>query len=134
MTTKEKARPGLRKPGRVGETAFGEAVTPTKNCTTEGQAASRRISDFLLDGQGSALTISDLRRLTGLDSRVIRRQIEQERRGGCPIVSDCQRGYWLAETQAEIETFCHSMRRRAREILRTARAVERGVERWDVLE
>ena len=84
------------------------------------------IADFLSHGPENGVTLRHLKTLTNLPGREIRRMIERERRDGCPIVSDCQRGYWLAETQAEIETFCRSMRARAAEIQRTAAAVEAG--------
>lgn len=86
------------------------------------------IADFLSHGPENGVTLRHLKTLTNLPGREIRRMIERERRSGCPIVSDCQRGYWLAETQAEIETFCRSMRARAAEIQRTAAAVEAGGE------
>ena len=41
-----------------------------------------------------------------------------------PILSDCTYGYFLARSEEETARFTRSMRRRAKEILRVARAVE----------
>ena len=71
------------------------------------------------------LTLRDLSRLTGLDGRSVRREIERERRAGAPIVSGSGRGYWLGSPD-EIKGFVRSMRRRARNIVEVADGVERG--------
>lgn len=83
-----------------------------------------KVSDVLCRGKANAQTMRELRQILNGDSRSIRLQIERERRSGCPIVSDCQHGYWIAETRAEIETFVRSMRARALEIQRTAALVQ----------
>ena len=72
------------------------------------------------------LTLRDLSRLTGLDGRSVRREIERERRAGAPIVSEAGRGYWMG-SPVEVRRFVRSMRRRASEIIRTAEAV-RGMD------
>lgn len=101
----------------------------TKNDTTDGAGRQLfRVSDLLLHGQGNALPMRHLKELTGPDSRVIRRQIETERRQGRPILSDNQHGYWLSDSPAEIKRFSRSMRRRAAEIWLTAMCVEKSAE------
>lgn len=89
-------------------------------------AAGRQlnISDLLCRGQEHAVPLRDLRSMTGLNGRTIRLEIERERRGGVPILSD-RSGYYLPATHTEIEHFTQSMLRRAREIEITARAVRR---------
>ena len=72
------------------------------------------------DGQ----TITDLERLTGCQSREIRKQIERERRAGTLIISDNAHGYYLTDDPAEAQRFAQSMRHRAGQIIKTARAVE----------
>ena len=62
--------------------------------------------------------------MTGLDGREVRRQIERERRAGALIVSNNKDGYYLTNDPAEAQRFARSMQHRAREILRTARAIE----------
>ena len=100
------------------------ASIPISNCTTAAAGRQLRVSDVLCRGVENAQTMKELRQVLNGDSRSIRLQIEHERRSGCPIVSDCQHGYWLAETRAEIETFVRSMRARAFEIQRTAALVQ----------
>ena len=123
-------RPSVGAPGRPNGSGACEAssdpIAQSTTSTSPGQEL--HIADFLSHGPENGVTLRHLKTLTNLPGREIRRQIERERRSGCPIVSDCQRGYWLAETQAEIETFCRSMRARAAEIQRTAAAVEAGGE------
>ncbi len=82
------------------------------------------ISDYLSYGQENALPLKHLANVTGLDGREIRRAIERERRGGMLILSDNQHGYYLAANAAEAAAFTRSMRHRALEILRTARAID----------
>lgn len=125
MSEKEKACPVAGTTGQAAETAaFGGAATSYYYSTTGGAGRQLRVSDVLCRGRDNAQTMRELRQILNGDSRSIRLQIECERRGGCPIVSDCQHGYWLAETRAEIETFCRSMRARAFEIQKTAALVQ----------
>lgn len=125
----QNARPTVGAAGRAVEngTASQTAHASTHDSTTP--AAERqppRIADLLLHGEQNALPMKYLKELTGMDSRVIRRQIEAERRQGVPILSDNQHGYWLSDSPAEIKRFSRSMRRRAAEIRLTAMRVERG--------
>ena len=86
----------------------------------------RRVSDLLGRGQAAAVPLRHLVALTGLDGRTVRRMIEAERRRGFPILSDNCRGYYLPADDVEVQACVKSLRRRAREILRTARSIERG--------
>lgn len=82
-----------------------------------------QIADLLGTGKGNATPTKHLMMLTGWDERTVRKQIEHERRRGIPILS-CKDGYFLSADEAERAAFVASMRGRAREILRTADAVE----------
>lgn len=84
-----------------------------------------RIADILPYGHENALSLRELVGMTGENPRTIRREVEAERRRGTPILSDNRNGYWLALDSRETDLFVRSMRGRAREILRTAAAVER---------
>ena len=125
---KKNARPDVAASERAKmEAGTEQTTTSTFNHTTmilPGQGL--HIADFLSHGPENGVTLRHLKTLTNLPGREIRRMIERERRSGCPIVSDCQHGYWLAETQVEIESFCRSMMARAAEIQKTAAAVEAG--------
>ncbi len=101
------------------------AQPSTRNDTTP--AAERqpfRIAGLLLTGTENAVSRRDLIALTSLSDRELRRMIERERRAGALILSDNRNGYFLASDPAEAQRFARSMRHRAREILRTARAIE----------
>lgn len=107
MNKAEKSRP-QRQPGAgQAETTCG-ARFPHLNCTKDG------------------VTLHHLEKMTGLSGREVRREIERERRGGELIISDNKNGYYLTDDPAEAQRFARSMRRRALEITRTARAVEKA--------
>ena len=91
-----------------------------------GKRVSGMVADYLGYGQAAAVPLAQLVNMTGQDGRTIRLAIERERRAGVPIVSDNQRGYWLANDPTEIQQFSRSMRHRAGEILTTAAAIERA--------
>lgn len=123
--TQKNALSGVGIPNGAMETAALTGMTFSKNdSTTSGAVRQPLVSDFLCRGRENGRTMRELRQILNGDSRSIRLQIEHERRQGVPIVSDCQRGYWLAETRAEIEGFVRSMRARAREIQKTAALVQ----------
>lgn len=124
MSDKRKSRPLVAQETGQAETALCRAAISSDYFTTGGADRQLRVSDVLCRGRENAQTMRELRQVLDGDSRSIRLQIEHERRNGVPIVSDCQHGYWLAETRAEIETFVRSMRARAFEIQRTAALVQ----------
>lgn len=80
---------------------------------------------------GGVLQLRELVKITGYDERKGRQMIAAERRAGIPILSDNRRGYYLPTSDDETRRFCRSMRHRAIEILRTARAVEMGKEKLE---
>ena len=57
-------------------------------------------------------------------AQAVRLMIEQERRSGTPICTDNLTGYYLPATEEEKAACVRSMRHRAREIMKTARAIE----------
>lgn len=120
---KTPAHGGNRERAKV-ETATGQAAISCNHSTTAAATRQPRVSDILCRGKKNAQTMRELQRILDSDSRSIRIQIEHERRAGCPIVSNCKDGYWLAESRAEVEAFARSMERRASEIRRTAALVQ----------
>lgn len=126
MSDKKKPRPagGTAGAGGAETAAYGRAAISSNYLTTDSAGRQLRVSDVLCRGMENAQTMKELRQILNEDSRSIRLEIERERRSGCPIVSDCLHGYWLAETKAEIEIFVRSMRARAFEIQRTAALVQ----------
>lgn len=115
MEDTKMACPSGMMPGQTQRT-----VQPNNTpCKTE-------IASILGYGPQNALTKNDLVTLTGATERNVRLAIEGERRGGALILSDPIHGYFLAETQEQVDSFVRSMRNRAKEILLTASAVEKA--------
>ncbi|MCD8010941.1 MAG: hypothetical protein LUF34_09235 [Lachnospiraceae bacterium] len=84
------------------------------------------ISDLLSAGSQAARTAGELEKITGLNNRELRLAIEAERREGTPLLSDTRNGECLPDTDDARRRFVASMRNRAKEILLTAQAVEKG--------
>ena len=84
------------------------------------------IADLLSHGAENGVTQRHLENLTGQDGRTVRRQIEVERRRGVPILANCKDGYFLPDGEDEKARCVQSMRGRAKEILKTAMAIEKG--------
>lgn len=85
-----------------------------------------KISDLLNQGQGNAIPLRHLVKITGTDGRTIRQKIAAERMSGVPILSDNSTGYYLAANEEEKKHFIQNMQHRAREILKVAASVEAG--------
>lgn len=103
------------------------AQPSTRNDTTSpAERQTFRVADLLLHGAENAIPRRELMALTGYRDRELRLLIEQERRRGCPILSNCIGGYYLPGDQAERERCVRSLRRRASEIMKTADAIEQG--------
>lgn len=85
------------------------------------------IADLLHPGVENAIPRRDLMTMTGLPDRVLRRQIEAERRAGIPILSDNSSGYFLPASAAERDRCVKSLRSRPAEIGMTADAIEKAV-------
>lgn len=128
MTTKEKAPTSAATLAEAGAeiAACGRAAISMSDCTTSAAGRQIKIADYLGHSQEGAVTGRELCALTGLDHRTVRAQIEHERRSGALIVADNKSGYWVTDDAGEAQRFARSMKHRAREILRTARAIERG--------
>lgn len=119
MSGIKKARAG----GRTPDT--GQSAVSAVQYTTERKPRQGVIADLLSSGEEHAVPLAHLVMLTGWDARVVRKEIERERRQGIPILSNNATGYYLPADEAERAAFVASMRSRAREIMRTADAVER---------
>lgn len=124
MNEKKKARPTVC---AVEQAEMGSVLADCNShnhFTPNPVAGQLKICELLSLGQENAVPLRHLVMVTGLDWRVVRQMIEKVRRSGTPILSDCQKGYFLAATAAEAQTFAPSMRRRAGEIIKTAQAIE----------
>lgn len=90
---------------------------------TTSRTAPQRISDLLMHGSVNSLPLKELKRLTGLDGRIVRRMIQRERAAGACICVDNKTGYFLADSEAEREACARSMFARAHEVAQTAAAI-----------
>ena len=126
MNDKREPRP-RRQPGTgQTETATGQATISTSDYTTEAKFRQTGISSLLMHGADHALPLRQLKQMTGLPGRDLRRQIQRERLAGAPILSDNISGYFLPANDLERQQFVQSMRCRAKEIQAVAAAVEAG--------
>ena len=127
MNTKKKARPGAGTPERAAETAAcgGAAISCDYSITTAA-GRQRKVSEFLSHGRENAVPLRHLKNLLEADGRTIRLMIQQERLAGTPICADNLTGYYLPATVEEKAACVRSLRHRAGEIMRTARAIERA--------
>lgn len=122
-----KKRPGsAATPLRAGDLrALCEATSSNAYSNISTPAGQRSIADLLGVGRENAITRRDLERLTGLAPREVSLAVERERRSGVPILADGS-GYYLPASHDERAACVRSLRHRAREILITARSIERA--------
>ena len=130
MTTQRKPAHG----GNRERAAKQAAQTSISNHTTVSRKPSSGIAALLGVGRENARTAREIARTMGVsDARVITRMIEAERRGGRAICASCDsesRGYFVAESPAELEAYTKSLRRRLRNIRKTSEALERALDDW----
>ena len=82
------------------------------------------ISDLLHSGAENGTTLRELVAMTGMNERLVRLKIQQERKAGKLILSNNRDGYFLLECPEDVRRFARSMSRRAAEIAGVARAAE----------
>lgn len=133
MSKTKKSRPSVAAPGRQTETGtFSGAATSTIYHNT--QRTGRQpgmIEKLLSSGAENAIPLQHLVSLTELPARQVRQLIQAERLRGAQILADNQNGYYLPETQEDVEQFYRSMLHRAAEITRVATAVKLRGRRLD---
>lgn len=92
--------------------------------STTSAAKVPQIFSLLQTGAENGVTLRELVALTGMNERVVRLKIQQERKAGKLILSNNQDGYFLPERPEDVQRFARSMSRRAAEISSIARAAE----------
>lgn len=132
MTDKRESRPLVAQETGQAETAACGRAAISSNYSTTAPACRQAVSDLLCVGEENGMTMKRLLQVLNGDSRTIRLRIELERKNGCPILSG-RNGYWICGSPDEAKQFCRSMRSRAKQIMMTARAVERaaGLNRYE---
>ena len=106
----------------MGETAFISTV----NSSIDQSTRQLKVADYLGNSLQTAITGRKLGEAMGIDTRTVQALIERERRSGALIIADSRRGYWLTTDPDEARDFAQRMKRRAKEIIQTARAIERS--------
>lgn len=133
MSKRKNAAPVLAHRERQVETGtYGRASTSTTYHNT--QRTGRQpgmIEKLLSSGAENAVTLQHLVSLTELPARQVRQLIQAERLRGAQILADNQNGYYLPETQEDVELFYRSMLHRAAEITKVATAVKLRGRRLD---
>lgn len=118
--------PPRKQAEETGAVCKQSTTSKTNHSTNKTDSQTGNISQLLHCGAESALSRRYLMALTGYPDRVLRRQIEAERRQGVAILSDNLHGYFLPENQDEIDRCVQSLRSRAAEIEATALAIEKA--------
>lgn len=90
---------------------------------------------MLPTGKGNALPGREIARLLGFRSaREVSAAVERERRLGVPICASCDAaapGYYMPETSEELAEYLCSLRRRLRQVGKTATALEEALATWE---
>lgn len=104
-----------------------DGFKPDYDFTTVTATVQSGIERFLLYGQGNALSVKTLVKLTGLHPRQITEAVQHSRRRGVPVLSTTYPGgYFIAETEAEKQRCIRSLRHRAKEMYETLYCLERA--------
>ena len=92
--------------------------------STTSAAKAPQIFSLLQTGAENGVTLRELVAMTGMNERLVRLKIQQERKAGKLILSNNRDGYFLPECPEDVRRFARSMSRRAAEIAGVARAAE----------
>ncbi len=130
MKEKKKAAPVLQHLDGGEQTQLdGFDELPKTHSITAFEPAQGSIAALLPHSREGALTTAQLCRITGLKPRAITLRICAERRAGAPILSDPGAGFWIAADADELRRCAAQLHRRAGQIIKTARALEKLVRR-----
>ena len=87
------------------------------------------IASLLRKGKENAISTKDLVYLSGCKSaRHLQEKIAEERVAGAIICSGSGKGYWLPANRKEIEEFCQTMEKRAKNIFNATRSARRALD------
>ena len=125
MPKRKRAVHGADTPGRQAETGTCSRASTSiyQNTTLKNSRQPGRIERLLSHGAENAVPLSHLVAMTELPARQVRQQIQAERLRGAQILADNQNGYFLPNSQADVDNFVRSMLHRAHEIARVANTV-----------
>lgn len=87
------------------------------------------VVSLLPRGKENAISTSELINLSGCSSaRELQQIIAKERCAGAIICSGSKRGYWLPKDRKEVEEFCRTMDKRAKNIFNATKSAKRYLE------
>lgn len=87
------------------------------------------IVNLLPRGKENAISTSELVNLLGCGStRELQQIIARERCAGAIICSGSKKGYWLPKDRKEVEDFCKTMDKRAKNIFNATKSAKRYLE------
>lgn len=102
------------------------------NRVHEGQQSGKAevtIVSLLRRGKENAISTKELMRLSGCQSaRALQEVIAAERCAGAIICSGSGSGYWLPKNRKEIEDFCETMEKRAKNIFNAAKSARKALQ------
>lgn len=88
-----------------------------------------KIYDLLPDGREAAIPARDLARIAGVSStRLLQRQIEQERAGGAVILSRSDGGYYRSSDPDELRRFIRTLDARSRNTAKAMRSAQAALD------
>lgn len=74
-------------------------------------------------GKENAVHNEELAKQFGVSIHIIKKQVQEARNKGVPIVSDYH-GYWITDDRAEIRAFIESMEKHGKKRLKTIKALK----------
>ncbi len=87
------------------------------------------IVDFIPKGKENAVSKYTLATTLEISEREVRRQIEEQRNKGVPIIScSHSKGYYIADSREDVEIITRDLRSRAFKMLKTVSAFENHCE------
>ena len=90
--------------------------------------AENKIADLLKRGKENAIPTKDLVKMSGsMSVRHLQQRIAQDREEGAIICSGSKQGYWLPKNRKEIEEFCATMDKRAKNIFNATKSARRAL-------
>ncbi len=89
-----------------------------------------KILSLIGEGESEAVSLRSLSILSGEEERHLRKEIEEYRRAGIPVLSGMN-GYYFPETAEEIREYIRKEEKRARSIFYTLRGAKKALSAFE---
>jgi biotin operon repressor len=83
------------------------------------------IIDYIPEGKENAIHLEELAKLLKIDSRTVKKLIQQARKNGVKIISG-QNGYWISDNEHDFKMFARMMRKQAASRVGVIGTLEKG--------